>query len=168
MASLAPIEKPRRATLQAFGVASADRCDGKNWIDLISDGTALFRVFLKSEFAEENLDFVLKVQKYREASPKKRNRMAWKLYRNYVAIGAPHELNLDIMSRKVTDLSMITPHMSTFDASQKRIYNMLENDAYQRFLQWHIYLQLVQEYDDQNPELQVEVDDSGCYNESTL
>jgi Regulator of G protein signaling domain len=77
------------------------------------------------------------------------------------------------MSRKVTDLSMITPHMSTFDASQKRVYNMLENDAYQRFLQWHIYLQLVQQYEEQeNPDHDqdhpVEVEDSGCYNESSL
>jgi hypothetical protein len=108
-----------------------------------TDGTALFRAFLKNEYAEENLDFVLKVQKYRELDSKKRVKMAWKLYRNYIAIGAPHELNLDILSRKVTDLSMITPHLSTFDTSQKRIYNLLENDAYQRFLKWHIYLQLV-------------------------
>ena len=86
---------------------------------------------------------MLKVQKYRELDSKKRVKMAWKLYRNYIAIGAPHELNLDILSRKVTDLSMITPHLSTFDTSQKRIYNLLENDAYQRFLRWHIYLQLV-------------------------
>jgi regulator of G-protein signaling len=125
------------------------------------DGTALFRVFLKNEYAEENLDFILKVQKYREASPKKRAPMAWKLYRHYIAIGAPHELNLDVMSRKVTDLSMITPHMSTFDASQKRIYNMLENDSYQRFLQWHIYLQLVRGGEDA-------AEDSGCFNETTL
>ena len=57
-------------------------------------------------------------------------------------IGAPHELNLDMLSRKVTDLSMITPHISTFDAAQRRIYNLIQNDAYRRFLQWNVYLEL--------------------------
>ena len=90
--------------------------------------------------------------------------MAWKLYRNYIVIGAPHELNLDILSRKVTDLSMITPHVSTFDTSQKRIYNLLENDAYQRFLKWHIYLQLA--YPESEGEGNGEGSDSGCYNET--
>lgn len=73
--------------------------------------------------------------------------MAWKLYRTFIAIGAPHELNLDILSRKVTDLAMITPHVSTFDTAQKRILNLLENDAYRRFLMWNVYLDLVHTYD---------------------
>ena len=109
---------------------------------VFSDGTALFRAFLQKEYAEENLDFVLKVNRYRECSPRKRQRMAWKLYKTYIAIGAPHELNLDMLSRKVTDLAMITPHVSTFDSAQKRVHNLLENDAYNRFLKWNIYLQL--------------------------
>ena len=66
-----------------------------------SYGAALFRAFLQKEYAEENLDFVLRVEKYRECTPKKREKEAWKIYRTYIAIGAPHELNLDILSRKV-------------------------------------------------------------------
>ena len=123
-----------------------------------SYGTALFRAFLQREYAEENLDFVLKVERYREANSKKREREAWKLYRTYIAIGAPHELNLDILSRKVrignstkvpltrifqvTDLAMITPHVSTFDTAQRRVVNLLQNDAYPRFLRWNVYLRL--------------------------
>ena len=107
-----------------------------------ADGIALFRAFLQKEYAEENLDFVLKVTAYKECSPRKRQKMAWKLYKTYIAIGAPHELNLDILSRRVTDLAMITPHVSTFDSAQKRVFNLLENDAYRRFLQWDIYQQL--------------------------
>ncbi|XP_059084848.1 regulator of G-protein signaling 4-like [Tigriopus californicus] len=118
-----------------------------------SYGRALFRAFLQKEYAEENLDFVLKVDIYRTCSPRKRAKMAWKLYRTFIAIGAPHELNLDILSRKVTDLAMITPHVSTFDTAQKRILNLLENDAYRRFLMWNVYLDLVHTYDvHQNPD----------------
>ena len=50
---------------------------------------------------------LLKVERYRELdSAKKREREAWKLYRTYISIGAPHELNLDILSRKVRLLTV--------------------------------------------------------------
>ena len=68
--------------------------------------------------------------------------MAWDLYRDYIAVGAKHELNLDSMSRKVTTLAMITPHLSTFDTARGRIMNLLSNDAYIRFLEWEIYREL--------------------------
>jgi len=73
----------------------------------------------------------------------RRQRMAWDLYRDYIAVGAKHELNLDSMSRKVTTLAMITPHLSTFDTARGRIMNLLSNDAYIRFLEWEIYRELV-------------------------
>ena len=72
----------------------------------------------------------------------KRQRMAWDLYRDYIAVGAKHELNLDSMSRKVTTLAMITPHLTTFDTARARIMNLLSNDAYMRFQSWEIYREL--------------------------
>ena len=108
-----------------------------------SDGTALFRAFLQREHAEENLDFILKVDKYKNTENlQKRQRLAWDLYREYIAVGAKHELNLDSMSRKVTTLAMITPHLTTFDTAKARIMNLLSNDAYMRFLNWNIYKDL--------------------------
>lgn len=68
--------------------------------------------------------------------------MAWDLYRDYIAVGAKHELNLDSMSRKVTTLGMITPHLTTFDTARARIMNLLSNDAYMRFQSWEIYREL--------------------------
>ena len=107
------------------------------------DGTALFRAFLQREHAEENLDFILKVDKYKNTENlQKRQRLAWDLYREYIAVGAKHELNLDSMSRKVTTLAMITPHLTTFDTAKARIMNLLSNDAYMRFLNWNIYKDL--------------------------
>lgn len=106
-------------------------------------GTALFRAFLQREHAEENLDFILKVDKYKNMDNlQKRQRMAWDLYRDYIAVGAKHELNLDSMSRKVTTLAMITPHLTTFDTARARIMNLLSNDAYMRFQSWEIYREL--------------------------
>ena len=31
---------------------------------------------------------------------------------------------------QVTELAMITPHVSTFDTAQRRIVSLLQNDAY--------------------------------------
>ena len=41
------------------------------------------------------------VVRYWESTPKKREKEAWKIYRTYICIGAPKELNLDMLSRKV-------------------------------------------------------------------
>jgi hypothetical protein len=37
-------------------------------------------------------------------------------------------MNVDFV--KVTELAMITPHVSTFDTAQRRILSLLQNDAY--------------------------------------
>ncbi len=73
----------------------------------------------------------------------RRQRMAWDIYRDYIVVGAKNELNLDSMSRKVTTLGMITPHLTTFDTARARVHNLLSNDGYMRFLQWSIYRDLV-------------------------
>ena len=43
---------------------------------------------------------------------------------------------------QVTDLAMITPHVSTFDTAQRRVVNLLQNDAFPWFLRWSVYLRL--------------------------
>jgi hypothetical protein len=55
------------------GGALPSSLEARNWANsldkllLSSYGTALFRAFLQKEYAEENLDFVLKVERYRQA-----------------------------------------------------------------------------------------------------
>ena len=51
-----------------------------------------------------------KITRYWETTPKKREKEAWKIYRTYICIGAPKELNLDMLSRKV----VIVMHMTHF------------------------------------------------------
>ena len=54
----------------------------------IADGAALFRAFLQREYAEENLDFILKVEEFKNTDcSRKRIRIAWKIYRTYIEIG---------------------------------------------------------------------------------
>ena len=45
--------------------------------------------------------------RYWETTPKKREKEAWKIYRTYICIGAPKELNLDMLSRKVVKMLMV-------------------------------------------------------------
>ena len=44
---------------------------------------------------------IVDIIRYWETTPKKREKEAWKIYRTYICIGAPKELNLDMLSRKV-------------------------------------------------------------------
>ena len=70
---------------------------------------------MQSKYAEENLHFILKVDKYKNMDNLvRRQRIIWDLYHVYIAIGAKHELNLDSMLRKVTTLAMITESKLSF------------------------------------------------------
>ena len=60
------------------------------------------------------------------------------------------------MSRKVTTLAMITPHITTFDTARARIMNLLSNDAYMRFLNWSIYRELVHKIEEGDDQTSVE------------
>ena len=48
-----------------------------------------------------NTKIMTMITRYWETTPKKREKEAWKIYRTYICIGAPKELNLDMLSRKV-------------------------------------------------------------------
>ena len=47
---------------------------------------------------------------------------------------ATFDITILITIMKVTDLAMITPHVGTFDTAQRRVLNLLQNDAFPRFL----------------------------------
>ena len=99
-----------------------------------------FRHFLKSELSQENLDFWLAVESFKNHAKKPRNKCkmlmeAKKIYRKYVAPGALCEINLDIgHSRAIAgrlNLSEINP--AVFDAAQKEVYLLIKRDSFPRF-----------------------------------
>lgn len=70
------------------------------------DGQALFRAFLRTEFSEENLEFWLACDDFRSCKEPKRSTKAKKIYMDFIAIGAPKQVdNLSVQKN-------ITPPMS--------------------------------------------------------
>ena len=107
------------------------------------DGQALFRAFLRTEFSEENLEFWLACDEFRSCKEPKRSAKAKKVYMDFIAIGAPKQVNLDTETRTLTIASIDNPPLETFDRAQRRIQGLMEKDSYQRFLKSELYINLL-------------------------
>ena len=64
------------------------------------DGQALFRAFLRTEFSEENLEFWLACDDFRSCKEPKRSTKAKKIYMDFIAIGAPKQVDLIFLFEK--------------------------------------------------------------------
>uniref|UniRef100_T1J7Q6 RGS domain-containing protein n=1 Tax=Strigamia maritima TaxID=126957 RepID=T1J7Q6_STRMM len=123
--------------------------DAHKWADSFMDlmnskyGAALFRAFLQREFSEENIDFWSACEEYKKVRPTKMSTKARKIYNDYIAIQAPKEVNLDSTTRTVTINNLANPNRHSFDQAQRRIQGLMESDAYLRFLQSELYLELL-------------------------
>ncbi|CAF1319596.1 unnamed protein product [Rotaria magnacalcarata] len=106
-------------------------------------GQALFRAFLRTEFSEENLEFWLACDEFRACKEPKRSTKAKKIYMDFIAIGAPKQVNLDTETRMSTIANIDNPPLETFDRAQRRIQGLMEKDPYQRFLKSELYINLL-------------------------
>ncbi|UJR36632.1 hypothetical protein I4U23_029351 [Adineta vaga] len=106
-------------------------------------GQALFRAFLRTEFSEENLEFWLACDDFRNCKEPKRSGKAKKIYMDFIAIGAPKQVNLDTETRMSTIANIDNPPLETFDRAQRRIQGLMEKDSYQRFLKSELYINLL-------------------------
>jgi hypothetical protein len=106
-------------------------------------GQALFRAFLRTEFSEENLEFWLACDEFRTCKEPKRSAKAKKIYMDFIAIGAPKQVNLDTETRMSTIANIDNPPLETFDRAQRRIQGLMEKDSYQRFLKSELYINLL-------------------------
>ncbi|CAF3433760.1 unnamed protein product [Rotaria socialis] len=106
-------------------------------------GQALFRAFLRTEFSEENLEFWLACDEFRVCKEPKRSAKAKKIYMDFIAIGAPKQVNLDTETRMSTIANIDNPPLDTFDRAQRRIQGLMEKDSYQRFLKSELYINLL-------------------------
>ncbi|XP_071988317.1 regulator of G-protein signaling 4-like, partial [Engystomops pustulosus] len=113
-------------------------------VSLLADGRAVFRVFLQSEFSDENLDFWLACEDYRETHPNFiLHSKARKIYQHYIAFQSPKEVNLDASTRELTEHNLLLPTRTAFDEAQRRIYGLMERDSYPRFLRSDLYQSLL-------------------------
>jgi len=66
-----------------------------------------------------------------------------KIYMDFIAIGAPKQVNLDTETRMSTIANIDNPPLDTFDRAQRRIQGLMEKDSYQRFLKSELYINLL-------------------------
>uniref|UniRef100_A0A8C6PBL4 RGS domain-containing protein n=1 Tax=Nothobranchius furzeri TaxID=105023 RepID=A0A8C6PBL4_NOTFU len=96
-------------------------------------GLAMFRHFLKSEFSEENLDFWLAVERYKNTRPfSKMAARAETIYNEFISANG---VNVDSFVRESTNQSLqfgVSP--TSFQQAQDQIFTLMESDSYQRFL----------------------------------
>ncbi|KAK2167899.1 hypothetical protein LSH36_22g01019 [Paralvinella palmiformis] len=109
-------------------------------------GMELFKDFLRTEFSEENVEFWIACEEYKNVKSNKLNARAEEIFSDYVAVQAPREINLDSKTRMATRDLMEKPDRQTFELAQKRIQALMDKDSYPRFLRSDVYQKLLSEY----------------------
>uniref|UniRef100_A0A8C7XV82 RGS domain-containing protein n=1 Tax=Oryzias sinensis TaxID=183150 RepID=A0A8C7XV82_9TELE len=104
-------------------------------------GLAVFRHFLRSEFSEENLDFWLAVERFKNTRPfSKMAARAVKIQEEFISANAARQVNVDASVREMTNQSLrlgVTP--TSFQLAQDQIFSLMETDSYPRFLKSRLY-----------------------------
>uniref|UniRef100_A0A667YCF9 Regulator of G protein signaling 2 n=1 Tax=Myripristis murdjan TaxID=586833 RepID=A0A667YCF9_9TELE len=116
----------------------------KSNLNLLSSGQVAFRDFLKSEFCEENLDFWLACEDFKTLNnPDELIWRATNIYEEFVRTESPREINLDFYTREITTQNIQHPSPSCFALAQKKIYSLMENDSFPRFIKSDQYKDLL-------------------------
>lgn len=119
-----------------------------------------FRLFLRSEFSEENLEFWLACETYRLSGPAVQRTKASSIYSQFINPDAPQEVggdkrrlltakgrdrhllyssqvNLDAETREALLSESDSPGSDTFIEAQQRIFSLMAKDSFPRFLRSH-------------------------------
>ncbi|XP_037553848.1 regulator of G-protein signaling 4 [Nematolebias whitei] len=148
--------KERSATAAAKRLP--DTTDVEKWKESFSHvmsneiGRRVFTTFLKSEFSQENVDFWIACEAYKNTPPSKMAAKAKEIYQQYVEADAPNEVNLDAATRDKTRQEVEDGSSSCFDEAQKMIYTLMEKDSYRRFLKSKVIQDLCQKQTNCAPE----------------
>ncbi|KAG8520734.1 Regulator of G-protein signaling 18, partial [Galemys pyrenaicus] len=108
-------------------------------------GLETFTRFLKTEFSEENIEFWIACEDFKKSKdPEQIFLKAKVIYEKFIQNDAPQEVNLDFHTKEVITKSITQPTLQSFDAAQSRVYQLMEQDSYMRFLKSDIYLDLLE------------------------
>ncbi|XP_002717741.2 regulator of G-protein signaling 18 isoform X1 [Oryctolagus cuniculus] len=120
---------------------------GESFDKLLShrDGLEAFTRFLKTEFSEENIEFWKACEDFKKIKePQQITCQARAIFEKFIQNDAPQEVNLDFHTKEVITKSITHPTLHSFDAAQSRVYQLMEQDSYTRFLKSDIYLDLLE------------------------
>nr|XP_015826637.2 regulator of G-protein signaling 2 [Nothobranchius furzeri] len=106
-------------------------------------GKTAFCVFLKSEFCEENIEFWTACEDFKKLTSRRALvSKANSIYKEFIQSEAPKEINLDFQTKNAIVQSLKDPTSTSFQAAQKRVYNLMENNSYPRFISSDLYSEL--------------------------
>ncbi|XP_042372294.1 LOW QUALITY PROTEIN: regulator of G-protein signaling 21-like [Plectropomus leopardus] len=106
-------------------------------------GKAAFCIFLKSEFCEENIEFWTACEDFRTlTSDIELVSKANSIYEEFIKNEAPKEINLDYHTRNAIIQSLHEPTATSFLAAQRKVYSLMENNSYPRFIYSDLYKEL--------------------------
>nr|CAI5842574.1 unnamed protein product [Callosobruchus analis] len=114
--------------------------------ELVSDPTGLqeFTNYLRKEYSHENIRFWMAVNDLRRSA---QSQIPWKvqdIFEEFLAPGAPCEINIDGKTMEKVHQEMKTPSRFTFDAAQEHVYTLLlKKDCYPRFIRSEYYKNLL-------------------------
>ncbi|XP_037325596.2 regulator of G-protein signaling 2 [Pungitius pungitius] len=106
-------------------------------------GKTVFSIFLKSEFCEENIEFWTACEDFRNiTSHKALASKADSIYEEFVRSEAPKEINLDFHTKNTIVRNLHEPTATIFLAAQSKVYSLMENDSYPRFIYSDLYKEM--------------------------
>ncbi|XP_025414340.1 regulator of G-protein signaling 11 isoform X2 [Sipha flava] len=114
--------------------------------DLVSDATGLheFTNYLRKEYSHENIRFWLAVNDLKRCCQSQILQRVKEIYDEFLAPGAPCEINIDGKTMERTHKEMQVPSRFTFDSAAEHVYTLLlKKDCYPRFIRSDHYKNLL-------------------------
>jgi regulator of G-protein signaling len=140
----------RRIRLTIFSVEIPTEKRVRRWglsmEELVSDPTGLqeFTNYLRKEYSHENIRFWMAVNDLRRSAQSQIQRKVNEIFEEFLAPGAPCEINIDGKTMEKVHQEMKTPSRFTFDAAQEHVYTLLlKKDCYPRFIRSEYYKNLL-------------------------
>ncbi|XP_060878512.1 regulator of G-protein signaling 11 isoform X1 [Metopolophium dirhodum] len=114
--------------------------------DLVSDATGLYEFtnYLRKEYSHENIRFWLAVNDLKRSCQSQILQRVREIYDEFLAPGAPCEINIDGKTMERTHKEMKVPSRFTFDGAAEHVYTLLlKKDCYPRFIRSEHYKNLL-------------------------
>ncbi|XP_026828376.1 regulator of G-protein signaling 7 isoform X10 [Ooceraea biroi] len=119
---------------------------GLSMEELMSDPRGLqeFTNYLKKEYSHENIRFWVEVKNLRHSNQAQIPDTVNKIFREFLAPGAPCEINIDGKTMERIHQEMKNPSRFTFDSAAEHVYTLLlKKDCYPRFIRSDQYRNLL-------------------------
>ncbi|PAA79983.1 hypothetical protein BOX15_Mlig030707g2 [Macrostomum lignano] len=109
-----------------------------------TDGVWVFADFLRTEFSEENIQFWLAVEEFKQLptdEPGEILAAAHRIERLHIGCEAPASINLDGATEREVQRRLSSGQLDVgmFNAAQSQIFNLMRMDSYARFLKSALY-----------------------------